>query len=50
MRNWVDSAEDRDYWRDLVNTTLNPRVPQVMELVNLRMLPGLVMLILIYLS
>ena len=19
MRNWINSAEDRDYWRDLVN-------------------------------
>jgi hypothetical protein len=26
-RNWVDSAQDRDYWRTLVNTTLNLRVP-----------------------
>ena len=22
-RNWVDSAQDRDYWRGLVNTALN---------------------------
>ena len=22
-RNWVDSAEDRDFWRALVNATLN---------------------------
>ena len=21
--NWVDSAQDRDYWRDLVNAALN---------------------------
>ena len=26
-RNWVDSVQDRDYWRVLVNTTLNLRVP-----------------------
>ena len=26
-RNWVDSAQDRDYWRALVNTTLILRVP-----------------------
>ena len=21
--NWVDSAQEKDYWRDLVNATLN---------------------------
>ena len=26
-RNWVDSAQDRDYWRDLVNVALNLWVP-----------------------
>ena len=31
--NWVDSAQDRDYWRALVNTALTLRVPQAMELV-----------------
>ena len=25
--NWVDSAQDRNYWRGLVNTALNLRVP-----------------------
>ena len=25
--NWVDSARDRDYWRALVNSALNLRVP-----------------------
>ena len=25
-RNWVDSVQDRDYWRALVNSALNLRV------------------------
>ena len=27
MRNWVDSAQDRDYWRPFVNVALYLRVP-----------------------
>ena len=27
MRNWVDLAQDRDYWRSLVNVTLNLWIP-----------------------
>ena len=26
-RNWVDSAQDNDYWSALVNAALNLRVP-----------------------
>ena len=26
-RNWVDSAQNRDYWRALVNAALNLQVP-----------------------
>jgi hypothetical protein len=26
-RNWVDSAQDRDYWRSLVNAALNLGLP-----------------------
>ena len=25
-RNWVDSAQDKDYWRALVNAALNLRI------------------------
>ena len=31
MRNWVDSAPDRAYWRALVNAASNLRVPYAME-------------------
>ena len=27
MGNWVDSAQDSDYWRMLLNAALNLRVP-----------------------
>ena len=33
-RNWVDSSQDRDYWRALVNVALNLQVPKAMELVS----------------
>ena len=26
-RNWVDSAQDRGYWRALVNAALNLQIP-----------------------
>jgi hypothetical protein len=32
--NWVDSAQDKDYWRALVNAALNLRVQKTTELVN----------------
>ena len=33
--NWVDSAQDRNYWRALVNAASNLRVAWAMELVSL---------------
>ena len=32
--NWVDSAQDRIYWRALVNAALNLRVLLAVELVS----------------
>ena len=34
--NWVDSAQDRNYWGALVNAAFNLRVPLAMELVSSR--------------
>ena len=33
-RNWVVLAQDRDYWKALVNEALTLRVPQFVELVQ----------------
>ena len=32
--NWVDSAQDRDYWRALTNAALNLWVPLAMDVVR----------------
>ena len=37
-RNWIDSAQDMDYWRTLANAALNLRAPEVMELFKLLLL------------
>ena len=33
-KNWVDSAQDRDYWRALVKAALNCCVPYAIELIS----------------
>ena len=35
-RNWIDSAQDRDYWRALMNAVLNLWLSYAMELENWR--------------
>ena len=35
MRNWVDSAQDIDYWRTLANAALNLRTSWAIQLVNM---------------
>ena len=32
-RNWVDSTQDGNYWRVLVNAALNLRVPSATEFI-----------------
>ena len=34
MRNWIDSTQDMDYSRALVNAVLNLRVLEVVELIR----------------
>ena len=38
--NWVDLAQDRNYWRSLVKAALNLRVPEAMELVMFTLIEG----------
>ena len=33
-RNWIDSAQDMDYWRTLVNAALDLWIPEVKELLS----------------
>jgi hypothetical protein len=34
IRNWIDSAQDKDNWRALVNAALNLPVPYAIKLVS----------------
>ena len=34
MRNWINVAQDRDYWKAVVNVALNLQVPYAMDLVS----------------
>ena len=38
-RNWVNSTNDRVYWRALVNAALNLQVPYAIELVVREIIP-----------
>ena len=35
MRHWIDSAQDRDYWKSLANVAFNLRALKAKELINI---------------
>ena len=37
VRNWLESAQDRGYWRNLANALLNLRVLQATKLVTCKL-------------
>ena len=44
VRNLIDSAQDWNYWRAVLNATLNLLVPQAMGLVHITIVHGVAML------
>ena len=40
--NCVDSAQDRNYWKILVNAALNFRIPQAMKLISIIIIYGII--------
>ena len=45
IKNWINSAQDSDYWGSLVNAALNLQITQAIELLNTPLVVSYAMLL-----